>query len=101
MDIATEFESQHADAATREGWGLFDCDGSEHSRWQLQRIDCAADVPCATGEPRPAQLASDDDAWRIVWHGTGAHHVAAREFLQAHAPAEWAALAAFFKDGSK
>jgi len=54
-----------ADEATRQGWDIFDCDGSSHGRWQVQHFD---DAECA-GEGcdfTVPQLASDADAWRLV-----------------------------------
>ena len=71
-------------AANGEGWNLFFCLGSENGPWQLQRLDCADDVP---GAP---QLDSDDVAWRVVREGTVPHHAAALAFLKAHNPIEYA-----------
>ena len=77
---------KHDGAAIAEGWSIFDCDGSDNGRWQLCRIDGASMLP----EFQP--LASDDEAWKIVATGTGAHHLAARQFLKVHNPQEFAAV---------
>lgn len=63
---------------------MFLCLGSENGDWQLQRLDCASDVP---GAP---QLESDAEAWLLVKEGTLPHHAAALAFLKAHNPAEHA-----------
>ena len=76
----------HSEAAQREGWDIFDTRGSDSGPWQIQRFDDATDVP---GAP---QLKDDEAAFRIVLHGSAAHHGAAREFIRAHNPNEWAAL---------
>lgn len=34
-------------AATREGWDLFECSGSDDGDLQLQRFDCPDEVECA------------------------------------------------------
>jgi hypothetical protein len=80
------FSNEHAIAAALEGWGVFLCAGSANGRWQIQRFDAPDE-----GE---AELESDDAAWKLVREGSGAHHVAARAFIQAHCPTAYAALSA-------
>ncbi|MEE3755212.1 hypothetical protein [Mycobacterium intracellulare] len=50
-------------AASREGWDLFECSGSEHGDLQLQRFDCPAEVESA---PDPYPFVMDADVWRHV-----------------------------------
>lgn len=80
------WSKEHCEAAQREGWDIFDAQGSDCGPWQIQRFDDAPDVP---GAP---QLKDDNAAWLIVVEGTGAHHAAARDFIKAHNQQEWAAL---------
>lgn len=68
--------------AWKEGWVLSETAGSAYGPWQIQKLDDAPDG-CV-------QLQNDDEAHRIVREGTGAHHIAAREFLRIHNPSEWA-----------
>lgn len=84
-----EWPAEHSQAATKEGWDIFECFGSATTPWQVQRLDDASDVP---GAP---QLDNDDDAWRIVLQGTQAHHSAALTFLRQHSPEEYEAMMVF------
>lgn len=62
-----------------EGWGIFDCDGSENGRWQLCRDD-AMDV-----------FPSDDEAWVFVVEQAvagSAYHQDALAFLEQNNPEE-------------
>ncbi len=68
-------------AACKEGWDVFDCDGSDFGQWQINRVDEA--------DEGDVQLNSDDEAWRIVLEGSGPHHVSAREFIKKHTPVHW------------
>lgn len=89
---------EHSHAAAREGWDIWDSEGSSNGRWQVQRID----DPVAFGEAAtfvPPTLGSDEDALQIVANGTDPHHVAARQFLLAHNLAEYEAMVAFRVDG--
>lgn len=85
--MAPGWTSVHDDMAIREGWALFECSGSVHGRWQIQRLDDAAEL--RPGTPR---LTSDEDAMLLVARGTGAHHRAAMEFLKVHNPMEHQAI---------
>ncbi len=80
------WSQEHCEAAQREGWDIFDTDGSGGGAWQVQRLDDASEVRGAL------QLKADAVAWRIVVQGTAPHHEAARQFIQAHNPQEWAVL---------
>jgi hypothetical protein len=62
--------------AEREGWGLYDCFGSESGTPQVQRND-DADI-----------LESDTDAWAIVANGDKPHHIAVKEILAQNNPEE-------------
>lgn len=84
MDPA--WSNEHCEAAQREGWDIFDTQGSNGGPWQVQRFDDASEVH---GAP---QLKDDETAWQIVIQGTAAHHEAARQFIRTHSPKEWAAL---------
>ena len=89
-----EWPSEHSDKAVREGWDIWDSEGSENGRWQVQRIDDPETFARATGFT-PLILASDADAFRIVANGILPHHLAAREFLMAHNPMEYQAVMRF------
>lgn len=72
--------------AFTEGWGIFDCDGSENGPWQIQRIDEDEKFP------------SDDEAWLHVAEKAkagSAYHRGAIEFIRHHNSAEYAAFSAF------
>lgn len=77
--------------ARLEGWGLFDCDGSENGRWQFCRYDDAEEASRCWGVQVP-QLASDDVAHRVIANGKEPYHGAAREFAKFHNPDEYAAI---------
>lgn len=83
----TWLAEDHA-AASREGWDLFECFGSDDGNLQLQRFDCPAEVHCA---PDPYPFATDVDVWRHVLTraATGsALHVKALAILRLENPAE-------------
>lgn len=76
---------QQREAARREGWDVFDREGSDNGRWQVCRLDDAT----AYKPPGCTQLMSDSEAWSLVMHGGGEHHTVAREFIKHNNPAEW------------
>jgi len=84
--MSPAWSDAHRAAAHLEGWDIWDACGSENGPWQIQHFDDASDIPEAI------QLGSDDDALRIVVNGSEPHHEAARRFIRAHNPIEWAAL---------
>jgi hypothetical protein len=74
---------EHSRAASLEGWDIFYCSGSAYGLWQIQHFDEVQDNPDAK------QLDDDEHAWREVFNGVLAHHVAAREFIRVHNPGEY------------
>lgn len=80
----------HSNAAIAEGWEIFDCGDSSNGRWQLDALDSPEDWAHLNGGTIPPRLDDNEAAWRIVANGTMPHHIAAREFLQVHNPAEYA-----------
>ena len=88
---SAQWVPEHALAAAEEGWGIFEADGSDNGPWQAQAFDDVATATNRYGVCVP-KLGGDDHAWRLVFHGVGPHHAAARVFLQAHNPIEWAAI---------
>lgn len=78
--------------AVAEGWTIFDCDGSEYDRWQVQAFADASDAERAYEVPNVPQLDNDDVAMQILGQGNETHHVAARAFLKKHSPREYAAV---------
>jgi hypothetical protein len=80
---------EHSNAAIAEGWEIFDCDGSSNGRWQVNCLDSPLDW-AEEGGVVPPELNGDEAAWKIVANGTQPHHEAARVFLQAHNPQEYA-----------
>lgn len=86
-----QWEVDHATAAAREGWGIFATPESANGPWQVQAFD---DTAAATAQFRVTvpKLPGDDFVWRLVFHGRAAHHAAARVFLAAHNPIEWASI---------
>jgi len=72
-------------AAQREGWDLFDIDGS---KCQIQHLDFAEDWKLADGS-YATQLASDEAAWKIVREGKEPHHINALQFIKANNPTEY------------
>ncbi|UBV20370.1 MULTISPECIES: hypothetical protein [Mycolicibacterium] len=76
-------------AASREGWDLFECSGSDHGDLQLQRFDCPDEVECA---PTPYPFATDTDVWRHVRaraEGGSALHRKALAILRSANPDEF------------
>lgn len=81
QDHTSEFENAQA---YREGWAIFDCDGSDNGRWQLCRID------------EDEIFATDEAAWRHVWthaEAGSAYHQAALAYLKRHNPGEYDCIA--------
>lgn len=78
-------------AAAKEGWGLFETPDSANGPWQAQAFDDPAAATAQFGVTVP-KLADDNLAWRLVYHGKAGHHAAARAFLAAHNPMEWASI---------
>ena len=75
------WSAEHAEAADREGWNIWNCSGSDYGVWQICRNDEVE--PWADGF-MPPQLSDDSEAWDIVARGTEVHHLAARAFIEAH-----------------
>ncbi|KVH56764.1 hypothetical protein WS89_22565 [Burkholderia sp. MSMB1072] len=76
----TEFNNAQADG---EGWGIFDCVGSDNGRWQLQRID------------EDEVFLDDDSAWKFVTDKAregSAYHRSAIEFVRDNNPDEYQAI---------
>lgn len=83
--------ADHAFAAAQEGWGLFETPDSANGPWQAQAFDDPAAATEQFGVTVP-KLAGDDLVWRLVFNGQEPHHAAARAFLAAHNPIEWASI---------
>ncbi|HBP1602286.1 TPA: hypothetical protein L5U90_003390 [Pseudomonas aeruginosa] len=86
-----QWELDHATSAAREGWGIFATPDSAYGPWQVQAFDDVAAATAQFGFTVP-KLPVDDIVWRLVFHGKAAHHAAARVFLAAHNPIEWASI---------
>lgn len=76
--LLTNWTIKHNQAAAKEGWGIYDCSGSENAPWEICKIDSPDE-----GE---GELEEDADAWRLVLTGTGEHHQLAREFVTIFVP---------------
>lgn len=50
-----EWTTEDAWAASREGWDVFECWGSQNGPWQIQKFD--------DGDPNPLGFVEDEDAW--------------------------------------
>ena len=83
------WSDEHASAAVREGWAIWECSGSNYGKWQVQRVD---EVEPMLDGFMPPQLTSDTEAWLRVNTGTGEHHSAARAFIAAHNPEHFAEI---------
>lgn len=79
-DPLAMWEREHDAAAIEEGWSIFDA-CSDFPELRVEALD--------EGDG----LADDGDAWEIVMHGTGAHHVAARQLIATWSQVEWARMA--------
>jgi hypothetical protein len=82
----TEFDNRQAFS---EGWGIFDCDGSENGPWQLQRLDEETPFP------------SDDEAWQYVVERAAAsspYHQCALAYLREHNRLEFYCIAKMHPD---
>jgi hypothetical protein len=69
--------------AVKEGWSIFDCDGSDNGRWQLQRCD------------EQEIFVTDVAAWVFVRAKAAEgspYHIMAMLFLETHNPPEWRAI---------
>lgn len=63
--------------AANEGWGLFECLGSKHGKWQIQELDDSVVAP------------DDSRAWKKVLNGDGEHHKSALAFIRYFNPNEY------------
>lgn len=86
-----QWVADHALAAAKEGWGLFETPDSANGPWQAQAFDDPVAATAQFGVTVP-KLAGDDLVWGLVFHGNAGHHAAARAFLAAHNPIEWASI---------
>lgn len=69
--------------AGKEGWGVFECLGSENGDFQICRCDEEEVFP------------TDDEAWAHVVaraHEGSAYHRAALDYIKKHNPIEWVAF---------
>lgn len=72
--------------AGEEGWGIFDCEGSENGPYQLQRFD------------EEAIFEDDAQAWKFVADKAKAgseYHVSAFAYLKANNPIEYDSITKF------
>jgi hypothetical protein len=86
---APEWAAADGDAAGREGWDIFQCDGSGGGMWQIQRIDDLGEV---NADAAARLLADDEDAWMRVWSVPSELHARALAFIRVMNPAEWEAI---------
>jgi hypothetical protein len=73
--------------AYSEGWGIFECSGSENGPYQIQRLD------------QEAILADDDAAWRLVADKArkgSRYHRKALAFVRKNNPIEWSVIGQFY-----
>ena len=63
--------------AETEGWSIFECWGSAHGKWQIQKLDAEAII------------SDDSDAWSIVVNGKEPHHKSALDFIRFFNPNEY------------
>lgn len=92
IELPDNFESV-LEKAAKEGWSIFDCDGSDNGPWQIQGFDCPSDWIGIAGFEPPCL--TDNDAWLIVMKGEEEHHRIAREFIKQANPVEYKAMAAY------
>lgn len=62
--------------AKKEGWGLFECFGSTHGKWQVQHFD-------------EGPLKNDAEAWDIIVNGDKPHHKSLLYFIRYFNPSEY------------
>lgn len=82
--------------AFNEGWGIFDCDGSENGPWQIQRIDSPEDMEPPPPYTEPVFLL-DDHAWDHVRRQAARgsiYHKAALDLIREQNPQEYALIMA-------
>jgi hypothetical protein len=90
-DAVLTWSPEHQKAANREGWDIFDSEGSANGRWQIQKMDDVAGAAEASGHPVP-EIENDHAAWLLVYSGKESHQIAAREYIQRHNEVEWDAI---------
>lgn len=91
-DVLNWTEAEEASAA-RQGWHIFDCDGSFNGRWQVCRFDDPPAWTKAFGFT-PAALGADDDAVAAMCAAvkrSEPHAIKAWEFIRDSNPAEFEA----------
>jgi hypothetical protein len=80
-------------AAEREGWDIFECDGSGGGPWQIQSFDDVDDELAPVIIANVGRLWEDDDqAWMFVWAVRSELHAKALAFIHAMNPQEWDAV---------
>lgn len=81
-----EWTDDDAAQAKAEGWGIFECSGSEDGPWQLQKFD---DPGQHSGAPSPYPFTADADVWAHVRTGETPLLRKALAFLAIHNPPEY------------
>jgi hypothetical protein len=76
------------DAAAREGWDLFDSDGSVNGPLQLCKFDDPEEQAAVRGVPVERTWADDNEAWMFVWSTPSPLHTKALAVLEAENPQE-------------
>lgn len=87
-----EWTAEDAAMADAEGWGIFECFGSDNGPWQLQKFD---DPDITDDAPTPYPFLTDTDVWVRVRTGTTPLHRKALAFLSEHNPQEYRAIIAW------
>jgi hypothetical protein len=80
-------------AAEREGWDIFQCDGSGGGLWQIQKFDDPDDEVADVITATVGRLwETDEEAWLHIWTVPSDLHARALAFIRALNPLEWDAI---------
>jgi hypothetical protein len=80
-------------AADREGWDIFQCDGSGGGLWQIQKFDDVDDELAPVIIENVGRLwETDTEAWLHIWTVPSDLHARALAFIRALNPLEWDAI---------
>lgn len=95
--MTTTWTDADSQAASLEGWDIWDSEGSQNGPWQIQKFDDTEEA----AEQGFGILAEDTDSWVLVRTQAAAGsplHQRALAFLAEHNPTEYEAIMAWRED---
>jgi len=99
VEAEPEWTAEDRAAAEREGWDIFECQGSAAGVWQIQSFDDVDDELAAVITANVGRVWGDDpEAWMHVWGVASDLHAKALTFIREMNPAEWEVIETAARD---